>query len=203
MEQVAGLQIRNMNRLIVGAKETSQPGWISTDVRAGKPKLDIRNYQDWLNYAEPETLDRILCEHVLEHLSVSDALKAIQNFCTFLKPNGFARIAVPDALNPNENYQEWCRPGGSGQRFFKTFIYERDEPDHQVHYNFQSLSMLIREVGLYPHPLEWFDSRGQFHKVAWRKSDGDVLRSYDSEYSKHHFLLGFQNLSLIIDAVKI
>ena len=48
---------------------------------------------------ENETVDEILCEHVLEH--IPDTLIAMREFHRVLKPSGLLKILSPHALNHN------------------------------------------------------------------------------------------------------
>lgn len=190
--------------LIVGAKETNYPGWLSTDRRARGARLDIRSPQDWARSFPPASVDRIVAEHVLEHLTEDEALAALCNARSYLKPGGHIRIAVPDAFNPDANYQEHSRPGGKGQAWARLLLYANDEPEHKVHYNFQSLSELIERAGLTPRLLEYHDAAGVFHRNAWKQSDGPIRRYYNSPFNLKWYLPfhGFQNVSLIVDGVK-
>jgi predicted SAM-dependent methyltransferase len=64
-------------------------------------------------------------------MTPDDALAALLNFKMFLRPGGFARIAVPDAFYPNDAYQGWCAPGRYGQWLMKAFVYGPDYPEHK------------------------------------------------------------------------
>ncbi len=181
------------------------PGWVSTDLRAdAAAPLDVRRSGDWARSFAPSSIDRIVAEHVIEHMSHSDARAALCNIKRFLKPGGHVRIAVPDAFNPNPAYQEHSRPGGKGQAWARLLFYADDEPPHVEHYDYQSLSALLEEVGLEPRLLEWHDEAGVFRRNQWSLEDGPVRRYYDSPYNRNVYLPfhGFQNLSLIVDGVK-
>jgi YD repeat-containing protein len=168
------------------------------------PALDIRRAEDWRRRFQPGTLDRIVCEHVLEHMTHADGLAALRNFKTYLRRGGFARIAVPDALNPSPHYQNHCRPGGALQTLSKWFLYAADEPPHIVHYDFQTLCALITEAGLLPRLLEYHDAAGRFHRATWDVRDAPIRRFYNSPYNLKLIqpVFGYQNLSLIVDARK-
>jgi predicted SAM-dependent methyltransferase len=190
--------------VIIGARETAQPGWISTDLRSNEAPLDMRRAEDWAKRFAPGSIDRILLEHALEHVWPEEAEEACRNFYRYLKPGGRVRIAVPDAFNPDPHYQEHSRPGGLYQWIARLFHYAPDEPMHKTHWDFQSLSAMLGRVGFQVVLLEYFDAAGRFHRNAWSREDGDVRRCYGSEMNVNLYLrwLGFQNLSLIVDAVK-
>jgi predicted SAM-dependent methyltransferase len=191
-------------KLIVGAKATDYPGWLSTDLRARGGRLDIRRTEDWSRRFAPNSIDRAVAEHVLEHLTEEDAREGLRNVAAYLKPGGFIRIAVPDANNPDPTYQEHCRPGGKGQAWARLFFYADGEPEHKTHFDFQSLASLMQRAGLSPRLLEYHDAAGVFHRNAWNPNDAPILRHFNSPYNLRAYLPfhGFQNLSLIVDGVK-
>jgi len=63
-------------------------------------KLDVTDI-----HFEDHTFDIILCSHVLEH--VPDDRKAMRELFRVLKPNGFAIVNVPIALNINQTYEDF------------------------------------------------------------------------------------------------
>jgi len=189
-----------MTRLIVGAKLQTQPGWISSDIDT----LDIRRAADWSRHFAPGSIDRILCESCLEHMTFDDGLAACRNFYRYLKPlTGRVRIAVPDANHRDESYQFWTRPDGGGQLFSRLFIYAPGEPDHKVFYNFQSLPALMGRAGFKARLVEYFDMAGRFHRNAWSYADGEVTRSFGHpRVARFKYWMGFDWLSLICDGFK-
>ena len=185
--------------LIVGAKSQTQPGWISSDLGS----LDIRREADWAKHFAPNSIDRILCESCLEHMTFEDGLAACRNFYRYLKWGGRVRIAVPDANYRNAGYQFWSRPGGGGQLFSRLFVYAPHEPDHKVFYDFQTLPALMQRAGFRTQLLEYFDTEGRFHRGAWDYSGGEVTRSFGHpRVARLKFWVGFDWLSLIVDGVK-
>ncbi|MGI8656900.1 MAG: class I SAM-dependent methyltransferase [Pyrinomonadaceae bacterium] len=185
--------------LIVGAKRQTQHGWISTDIAT----LDIRRDVDWARSFAPNSIDRILCESCLEHMTFEDGFAACRNFYKYLKPGGRVRIAVPDANFRNESYQWWTRPGGGGQTFSRWFVYAPHEPDHKVFYDFQSLTTLVRRAGFDTKLVEYFDAGGNFHKNHWSYADGEVTRSLGHpRVARLKLWLGFDFISLIVDGFK-
>jgi predicted SAM-dependent methyltransferase len=186
-------------KIIIGAGGTSQFRWQSLE----RSQLDMRNRADWEKLFRPNSLEAVLSEHVLEHLTADEAQVAARNIFAFLAPGGYWRIAVPDANNPDSTYQDYCRPGGPGQTWMKTFVYGSDEPDHQVHYNLSLLSSLLCSAGFAVVPLEFYDQAGRFHRWPWRESEGWVRRSSVSGYLLFNYLwAGCWNTSLIVDAIK-
>src|SRR4028119_1257555 len=98
-----------MPSLIIGAGYTSQPGWHSLK----QEDLDIRYSNQWARVVAPNSVDNILAEHVWEHMTFEDGLKAALNCYRALKMHGRLRIAVPDGFHPDKNYIDWVKPGGT------------------------------------------------------------------------------------------
>lgn len=165
----------------------------------------MRRVEDWAKYFREGSIDNILIEHCLEHVYPEDAEIALRNMYRYLKRGGRVRIAVPDANNPDPAYQDHSRPGGTGQWIGRLFHIPADAPMHKTHWEFQSLCALLSHIGFRPVLLEFFDAAGVFWRRPWNKADGDISRSYDSEYNRTVYLpwLGFQNLSLLCNAYKV
>ena len=192
-----------MLQLIVGAKGQTQPGWIASDLLAPNAQLDIRRAEDWARHFAPDSIDKILCESVLEHLTFEEGLAACRNFYRYLKPSGRVRIAVPDRNFRNEAYQWWSVPNGGGQLFSRLFLYAPDEPDHKTFYDYNTLPRLMQAAGFRTELLEWFDDAGRFHLRPFHWDDGEVTRSFGHpRVARLRWLVGFDWLSLIVDGFK-
>jgi len=173
-------------RVVVGTSGLTQSGWISTDIDA----LDLLKPDTWERYFSDASLDAILAEHVWEHLTPEQGQRAAETCFRFLKPAGYLRVAVPDGFHPDQDYQQWVRPGGSGPGAL----------DHQVLYTFESLSRSMAAAGFSVELLEYFDSSGQFHFRPWSVDDGMIHRSKDFDARNRDGRLGYT--SVILDAVK-
>ena len=150
-------------RIIVGAGPTAYEGWQSTNIGS----LNLLSERDWEIQVGDLRLDRVLAEHVWEHLTPADGLTALKHVSAHLNAGGIVRIAVPDGNHPDPRYQEHVRPGGSGP----------GADDHKVLYTFATLAAAMREAGLEPRVLEHWDEHGEFHAIDWDPADGMILRS--------------------------
>jgi predicted SAM-dependent methyltransferase len=173
-------------RIIIGTSGVRQNSWIPTDMEY----LNLLNPTDWSAFFEPGSIDAILAEHVWEHLTEADALKAAENCFHYLKPGGYLRLAVPDGFHPDPVYIEATRPGGSGL----------GSDDHKVHYNYQSLSELLKKAGFTIEFLEYFDESGEFHFQDWDRNAGMVWRSKRFDERNQKGKLNYT--SVILDARK-
>src|SRR5688572_20774457 len=59
------LSVANPVRVVLGAGQTSFPGWFHTD----RELLDVTSPADWSALFEPDSIDLLLSEHMLEHLT--------------------------------------------------------------------------------------------------------------------------------------
>ncbi|MEO6288156.1 MAG: methyltransferase domain-containing protein [Dyadobacter sp.] len=172
--------------VVVGSMYSLYKGWIHTDIET----LNLLVKQDWEQYFPENSIDKILAEHVWEHLTPEQGKLAFQHCYTYLKPGGFLRVAVPDGFNPSEEYINYVKPGGTGN----------GADDHKLLYNYQIMSGFLTEIGFTVKLLEYFDENGQFHKAPWNPEDGMIRRSADHDDRNKDGKLGYT--SLIIDAYK-
>lgn len=173
-------------KIIVGASSTAMPDWVSTEY----PYVNIADAPNLDEWFLPSSVKAILAEHVWEHLTEVQAKSAVANCLALLEPGGYLRLAVPDGNHPDTDYIDYVKPGGYGE----------GSGDHRVLYTIESLSRLLHEAGFVVDPLEWFDSHGKFHKVAWDTAKGMVSRSTRFDPRNHANPTAYT--SLIVDAVK-
>ena len=170
-------------KIIIGAGQTLYDGWIATDV----PAFDVRTREDWERLFPPQSIDRLLAEHVFEHLTVAEFAEFLVCARKHLSASGRIRIAVPDGHHPDSDYIERVRPGGSGLGAY----------DHKVLYTSDLMADLLRGQGYQYELLEYFDAGGRFHRRPWNAEDGYVGRSADHDRRNKDGQLRFT--SLIID----
>jgi len=169
--------------IIIGAGQTRREGWIATDV----PAFDVRDRDHWRRLFPQASIDRMLAEHVFEHL-ISDELASFLVIAGhYLAPGGRIRIAVPDGCHPNVDYIESVKPGGTGI----------GAGDHKVLYTCDMIGDLMRAQGYRFELLEYFDAAGQFHQREWNAADGYIGRSADHDARNAGGQLNYT--SLIVD----
>lgn len=150
-------------KIIIGARETKQSGWVATDIDA----LSLLEPKDWERYFGLGTINAIMAEHVWEHLTEEQGIKAAQICYQYLQVGGYLRLAVPDGLHPRQDYLDWVRPLGNGP----------DAADHKVLYNFRLLEEVLTAAGFKVELLEYFDEMGNFHYQEWSPEQGLIKRS--------------------------
>ena len=174
-------------RVCLGASTIHYRGWVSTDVDT----LDITSEADWGAVFEGRQADAMVAEHVFEHIPVDGIPTALRLCTAHLKPGARLRIAVPDARRTDERYTRENIPPTSG---------------HTIYFDVESLSAAIREAGMEPSALEWFDADGVFQRREWRPEDGMIRRSWrfdrQSDFRIEHRGETLHYTSLIVDAIK-
>ncbi|MGZ8216730.1 class I SAM-dependent methyltransferase [Methylomagnum sp.] len=170
-------------KLMIGAGGLRYPGWIATDIYT----LDILKAEDWDEFLNPGSIDRLLAEHVLEHLSMEQNRIMLGLAYDYLKPGGVFRIAVPDGNREDIEYVAEVAPPKDG---------------HQVFFTFESLAGLLESVGFQVEPLEYFDAAGSFHAVLWNSEDGHINRSVRFDKQESMRVGNLRYTSLIVDARK-
>ena len=170
-------------RVIVGAGPTKFDDWIATDL----PYLNILSEDNWAKMFRLNTIDRILAEHVVEHLTIEQFRNFLRLIRPFLSSTALIRIAVPDGNHPDPYYLDTVRVGGSGC----------GAGDHKVLYTNALMGNILSSEGYDYRLVEYFDENGVFHQVKWDPSDGMVFRSAEFDPRNKKRALSFT--SLIVD----
>ena len=178
-------QLNNANplRVILGAGPIRFEGWFQTD----KELLDVTSPEDWSTLFKPDSIDSVLSEHMLEHLTEDEGRIAVTECYRYLKPGGLFRVAVPDGNRRDAAYVKEAAPPNDG---------------HQMFYNIKTLTALLEGVGFKTTPLEYFDAQEQFHAIAWDENEGMIRRSVRFDTQQDFQRDGLFYTSLIIDARK-
>jgi predicted SAM-dependent methyltransferase len=170
-------------RIVIGSGETIYDGWITTD----KHLLDITQPGDWAQLFEPASIDSLLSEHVLEHLSEAECRVALSECYRYLKPNALFRLAVPDGHRRDPDYVAEITPPRDG---------------HKVVFTIDNLVPLLESVGFQVTPLEYFDANEEFHARPWDEREGHIKRSirFDDQVAFKRGEMYYT--SIIVDARK-
>ncbi len=178
-------------KIIVGAAETYQPGWLSTN----EQWLDITKPQDWRKvFQGKRILSHVVAEHVFEHLTYEEAQTALALINEHLIDGGRVRIAVPDGFNPDETYLKHVGINGIGD----------DAADHKQLLNAEILEELIRQAGFEAAHLEGYRQDGMLVQIPYKQEDGFILRSRANADMQDSSLWDFPDAdtSLIVDGLK-
>ena len=149
-------------KIILGAGQTRYEGWIATQLDT----LNATRAGDWDAILQGRKANRILAEHVFEHMTPEDTQAALRNAAANLAEDGLLRIAVPDGFHPDRDYIDYVRPGGTAP----------GADDHKILYTYKSLTDAVEMAGLSARLIEYFDEDGIFHARPWRYDDGYIMR---------------------------
>lgn len=169
--------------IILGAGIVAMPGWLATD----SDVLDVTSGRAWKRLFSPASIDRLMAEHLFEHLSDVECQAAFSECFRYLRSGGLLRIAVPDGNRKDAEYVEEVTPPKDG---------------HRLLFTVDDLMQRLFRVGFHVTPLEYFDAKEEFHCYPWKEEDGLIRRSarYDAQ---ERFKRGaFYYTSLIVDARK-
>lgn len=87
------LATANPRRLNIGCGSNILPGWLNTDTDAspGSVYLDATR----MAVIPDGSFDAVFCEHMIEHVSLPDAIRILHEAYRILKPAGMIRIVTP------------------------------------------------------------------------------------------------------------
>lgn len=170
-------------KVVLGAGVTQFDGWIKTDL----PYFDVLNASHWRQLFPPNAIHRLLAEHVFEHLTTEQFARFLHLAKPYLADKGRIRIAVPDGNHPDTVYIDRVRPNGTGE----------GADDHKVLYTYELITPILENAGYDYQLVEYFDTAGEFHQIAWDTDDGMIARSAD--YDARNQAKPLTYTSLIVD----
>ncbi|PEE15432.1 SAM-dependent methyltransferase [Bacillus cereus] len=177
-------------KVVVGAGVfNNNPGWVQTQ----EDELNLLDNTTWEERFEYNSISAILAEHVWEHLTFEEGVKAAEICYKFLKPAGHIRCGVPDAFFRDEAYQNIVQIGGPGPK-------DHPAANHKIVHNYKTLTKMFEIAGFEVVLLEYCDENGQFYYNEWDANDGVIFRSKKYDSRNRGDKLGFP--SLIVDAIK-
>ncbi|MFH1827618.1 MAG: hypothetical protein ABH812_04325 [bacterium] len=173
-------------RIVVGSSNIYQQGWAASEIYF----LNLLHEKGWKKFFNKNSIDAILAEHVWEHLSKKEGIKAAKLCYSYLKYGGYLRVAVPDGNHPIKEYLDWVKPKGKGPGAY----------DHKVLYTYQTFADLFKSVGFSVNLFEYFDNKGKFRYTNWNPNEGMIYRS--AKFDKRNSSGTLAYTSIILDAKK-
>tara|TARA_B110000285_G_C15002075_1_gene551929 strand:- start:394 stop:825 length:432 start_codon:yes stop_codon:yes gene_type:complete len=143
-------------------------------------------------------MSNILAEHVFEHLTYDECIKALKNIHKYMIKNSKIRIAVPDGYNPDPIYLKNVDINGTGDA----------ADDHKQLLNKDILFEILYKSNFKPHLIEGYDVNKKLYLEKYSIEDGFIKRSRqnnDPKYQHLEEIWGFKDskTSLIMDGIKI
>ena len=148
--------------LVVGAGLSNFKGWFSTDIST----LDITKESDFKKYFAKRKFNKVLAEHVFEHLTLEEIQKVLPNFYKYSNRSVNIRIAVPDGFHSDRSYIESVKPGGTGA----------GANDHKNLFTYKSLSEIFAKYGFKSNLIEYWDNNHNFYTKYFNDNYGYVER---------------------------
>ena len=150
--------------IILGAALTHQKNWFSSN----EQWLDISNTSHWRKiFKSKQIINNAVAEHVFEHLTRRETIKALKLIYGALKHNGNLRIAVPDGNNPNHEYIKNVGIKGIGA----------DAQDHKQLLKYEEIKELMENAGFKVTLKEGYKSNGELIINFIDPIKGFILRS--------------------------
>jgi len=197
---------KNVLKIVCGASNTRYSDWISLNVDV----LDITKKNQFDFLFKKKSINNILLEHVIEHLTPDDFLNFLEIAKNYLKDGGAIRVAVPDKNHPSFYVRNLTGINGS----------EPGADDHKAFYNIDDFKEISAKIGYKLIPVEYFDNYGKFisnnptfdngyisrcsknykgrftdNKIEFNK----LIESTSEENREQFFLLGISYTSLFCD----
>lgn len=161
------LKTHDKINLIIGSGTTKFKGWFATDIIT----LDVTKQEHFKKYFSLNKIDKILAEHVLEHLSNKDLDLMIKNFYDYSSEVVNIRIAVPDGYHKDKEYIDTVKPNGTG--------FGAD--DHKHLFNYETLSAKFEKFGFVAVLKEYWDENKEFYTDYSDDEFGMIRRSFKND----------------------
>ncbi len=144
---------------------------------------------------ETGTVDYLICDQVLEHLSMKEVPIVLYEIKRVLKKGGRAVIIVPDFKNAAEQWLKYDHNAGYNPQIFhylSEVIYGNQNHEGEYHrtpFSAGSLNFSCTMVGLYPKGITFYPEGGPIPKYYG-------VRAYSSNAI-------LRNAQLVADIIKI
>ena len=135
-------------------------------------------------------INKILAEHVFEHLTARDLSLVLGNFYKYSTEDVNIRIAVPDGNHPDPDYIQLVKPEGKG----------KDSRDHKFLFDYNTLTEAFKNYGFKPKLIEYWDENGNFYSGYTNDDKGFIKRSFINDSRNNNGKPTYT--SLIVDFFK-
>lgn len=125
------LTSHSVRKLQLGSGYNLLPGWLNTDIYSPSPEIVLLDVREPFPIQE-QSLDYILSEHHIEHLTYLEGLAMLRECYRVLKPGGKVRIATPDLAVLIQLYT--AQPKNDAQQKYIQFMIDNFMPDIGIYH---------------------------------------------------------------------
>ena len=140
-------------KLHIGPNCTYLPTFLNIDIDPNNPVADIIADGCKLSTVfKNNTVDIILCSHILEHMPILDALNALDSWHNLLRPGGWLILELPDCYKCCKFYLEAIDQDRYDATYDTAIIGIQGRPDWshwQTHKTMWSIETLTDKLKLY------------------------------------------------------
>ncbi len=184
-------------KIEIGSGKKPRKGYLTCDTR-DIPSVDYVCGADNLPF-DNSSVEEIYSRHVVEHFTLKEFLKVLQEWNRVLKVGGKLYIICPNLLwhlnqvlnGSHESF--WTKKSGSNDRYWgfgSLFGWQQDEYDiHKFGYYFELLSELLQDFG-FGEIKDLTNQPGSLEQAEWHlEVEGmkvkDALDFKESKFYKH------------------
>jgi len=110
-------------KLVIGAGNNPVDGWYNFDIRSRSSQVYYLDVTKKFPFFD-ESINLILCEHLIEHLSFDDGQRMLDEFYRILKSNGSIRVSTPDLARVVSLYGKEDGVEGNYVQWISNFVPE-------------------------------------------------------------------------------
>lgn len=127
----------------------------------------VCNALDVKNHFRPNSVEFILCSHMLEHLNENEAIEALKSYRDILVPGGFLTIEVPDCEDLERKLQEGIITEHI-KKINEIGVDSNFGMEHKIQFTRNKLEEYLKEAGFVYITENKFCSTGYDNKITFR-----------------------------------
>ena len=185
-------------KLEIGCGKKPREGYLTCDIR-DLPIVDYVCSADDLPF-ENNSVEEVYSRHVVEHFSLKEFLKVLQEWNRVLRPGGKVYIICPNLLwhlnqilnGSHESF--WTKESGKNDRYWgfgSLFGWQQDKYDiHKFGYYFELLKEVLEDFG-FGHVKDLTGQEGSLEKAPWHLEVEGLKVQNATPYTESKFFKHF------------
>ena len=181
-------------RLEIGCGKKPRQGYLTCDVRE-LPEVNYVCAADKLPFEE-NTVDEVYSRHVVEHFTIKEFLKVLEEWNRVLKIGGVVYIICPNLLYHLKQVLEgshasfYTKESGKNARYWgfgSLFGWQQDEYDiHKFGYYFELLKDILEELG-FENIKDLTNTSSSLEQAPWHLEVSATKKQKAPDYQKSKF----------------